>query len=95
MLPDKDGPGGGGCQQTASALGEDPSVSLFREYLRLRTVHPDPDYGRLVACFSPCYCIIYQSLFLIRLLSDIRLCESAGSVPIDQIEMGSNFRCMT
>uniref|UniRef100_A0A8C4HJP6 N-acyl-aliphatic-L-amino acid amidohydrolase n=1 Tax=Dicentrarchus labrax TaxID=13489 RepID=A0A8C4HJP6_DICLA len=23
---------------------EDPSVSLFREYLRLRTVHPDPDY---------------------------------------------------
>uniref|UniRef100_A0A7N9AYI1 N-acyl-aliphatic-L-amino acid amidohydrolase n=1 Tax=Mastacembelus armatus TaxID=205130 RepID=A0A7N9AYI1_9TELE len=24
--------------------GEDPSVSLFRDYLRLKTVHPDPDY---------------------------------------------------
>uniref|UniRef100_A0A672KUQ8 N-acyl-aliphatic-L-amino acid amidohydrolase n=1 Tax=Sinocyclocheilus grahami TaxID=75366 RepID=A0A672KUQ8_SINGR len=24
---------------------EDPSVSLFREYLRLKTVHPEPDYG--------------------------------------------------
>uniref|UniRef100_A0A8C8F519 Peptidase M20 dimerisation domain-containing protein n=1 Tax=Oncorhynchus tshawytscha TaxID=74940 RepID=A0A8C8F519_ONCTS len=24
--------------------GEDPSVNLFREYLRLRTVHPEPDY---------------------------------------------------
>uniref|UniRef100_A0AAX7V4V5 N-acyl-aliphatic-L-amino acid amidohydrolase n=1 Tax=Astatotilapia calliptera TaxID=8154 RepID=A0AAX7V4V5_ASTCA len=23
---------------------EDPSVSLFRDYLRLRTVHPEPDY---------------------------------------------------
>uniref|UniRef100_A0AAY4A4L7 N-acyl-L-amino-acid amidohydrolase n=1 Tax=Denticeps clupeoides TaxID=299321 RepID=A0AAY4A4L7_9TELE len=44
MLPDKDGPSnlGGGIQ---SAEGdEDPSVSLFREYLRLRTVHPEPDY---------------------------------------------------
>lgn len=43
MLPDKDGPGVGGGQ--GSSEGEDPSVGLFREYLRLRTVHPDPDYG--------------------------------------------------
>lgn len=43
MLPDKDGPGVGGGQ--SSSEGEDPSVGLFREYLRLRTVHPDPDYG--------------------------------------------------
>lgn len=43
MLPDKDGPGVGGRQ--GSSEGEDPSVGLFREYLRLRTVHPDPDYG--------------------------------------------------
>ncbi|XP_056885973.1 aminoacylase-1A-like [Takifugu flavidus] len=42
MLPDKDGPGVGGGQ--SSSEGEDPSVGLFREYLRLRTVHPDPDY---------------------------------------------------
>uniref|UniRef100_A0A8C5I0I0 N-acyl-aliphatic-L-amino acid amidohydrolase n=1 Tax=Gouania willdenowi TaxID=441366 RepID=A0A8C5I0I0_GOUWI len=43
MLPDKDGPGAGGGY--GSAQGEDPSVSLFREYLRLRTVHPEPDYN--------------------------------------------------
>ncbi|XP_010795291.1 aminoacylase-1A [Notothenia coriiceps] len=42
MLPDKDGPGVGGRQ--SSPEGEDLSVSLFREYLRLKTVHPDPDY---------------------------------------------------
>ncbi|KAJ7999712.1 hypothetical protein DPEC_G00197250 [Dallia pectoralis] len=41
MLPDKDGVGGGGGQGT---FGEDPSVTLFREYLRLQTVHPEPDY---------------------------------------------------
>lgn len=43
MLPDKDGPGVGGGKSWPE--GEDPSVSLFREYLRLKTVHPDPDYG--------------------------------------------------
>lgn len=42
MLPDKDGPAVGGGQTSEN---EDPSVSLFREYLRLRTVHPEPDYG--------------------------------------------------
>ncbi|XP_036850833.1 aminoacylase-1 isoform X2 [Manis javanica] len=25
--------------------GEHPSVTLFRQYLRIRTVHPEPDYG--------------------------------------------------
>lgn len=43
MLPDKDGLDVGGGQ--SSPAGEDPSVSLFREYLRLKTVHPEPDYG--------------------------------------------------
>uniref|UniRef100_A0AAQ5YZ28 N-acyl-aliphatic-L-amino acid amidohydrolase n=1 Tax=Amphiprion ocellaris TaxID=80972 RepID=A0AAQ5YZ28_AMPOC len=42
MLPDKDGPGVGGGQSVPGA--DDPSVGLFREYLRLRTVHPEPDY---------------------------------------------------
>uniref|UniRef100_A0A672YE07 Peptidase M20 dimerisation domain-containing protein n=1 Tax=Sphaeramia orbicularis TaxID=375764 RepID=A0A672YE07_9TELE len=28
----------------SSPGGEDPSVSLFRHYLRLKTVHPEPDY---------------------------------------------------
>ena len=26
---------------------EDAAVSLFREYLRIKTVHPDPDYGKV------------------------------------------------
>ncbi|XP_062325436.1 aminoacylase-1A-like [Osmerus eperlanus] len=42
MLPDKDGVDVRGGVTTET--GEDPSVSLFREYLRLRTVHPEPDY---------------------------------------------------
>lgn len=46
MLPDKDGPALGGGQTSEN---EDPSVSLFREYLRLRTVHPEPDYGKTPA----------------------------------------------
>ncbi|XP_058416019.1 aminoacylase-1 isoform X4 [Diceros bicornis minor] len=29
--------------------GEHPSVTLFRQYLRIRTVHPEPDYGAVVA----------------------------------------------
>uniref|UniRef100_A0AAQ5Z1A7 N-acyl-aliphatic-L-amino acid amidohydrolase n=1 Tax=Amphiprion ocellaris TaxID=80972 RepID=A0AAQ5Z1A7_AMPOC len=45
MLPDKDGPGVGGGQSVPGA--DDPSVGLFREYLRLRTVHPEPDYGEI------------------------------------------------
>lgn len=44
MLPDKDGPNGGGGVRDNTGT-EDPSVSLFREYLRLKTVHPEPDYG--------------------------------------------------
>lgn len=44
MLPDKDGPNGGGGVQGGPGT-EDPSVTLFREYLRLKTVHPEPDYG--------------------------------------------------
>uniref|UniRef100_A0AAQ4QT92 N-acyl-aliphatic-L-amino acid amidohydrolase n=1 Tax=Gasterosteus aculeatus aculeatus TaxID=481459 RepID=A0AAQ4QT92_GASAC len=42
MLPDKDGECVGGGHSPPG--GEDPSVSLFREYLRVKTVHPDPDY---------------------------------------------------
>ncbi|XP_053724778.1 aminoacylase-1-like [Synchiropus splendidus] len=40
MLPDKEGSGVG----QISPHGEDPSISLFRQYLRLKTVHPEPDY---------------------------------------------------
>nr|KAF6334782.1 aminoacylase 1 [Pipistrellus kuhlii] len=31
------------------AQGEHPSVTLFRRYLRIRTVQPEPDYGAAVA----------------------------------------------
>ncbi|XP_061788696.1 aminoacylase-1-like [Nerophis lumbriciformis] len=42
MLPDKEDAGVGGGPTSPDV--EDPSVGLFREYLRLRTVHPQPDY---------------------------------------------------
>lgn len=35
-----------------SLCQEDPAVSLFREYLRIKTVHPDPDYGMFCELFS-------------------------------------------
>uniref|UniRef100_A0A8C5QAH4 Aminoacylase 1 n=1 Tax=Leptobrachium leishanense TaxID=445787 RepID=A0A8C5QAH4_9ANUR len=41
---------------------ENPSTSLFREYLRIRTVHPDPDYGNHGA-----------EEFLVRVAKDIGL----------------------
>uniref|UniRef100_A0A671SLT2 N-acyl-aliphatic-L-amino acid amidohydrolase n=1 Tax=Sinocyclocheilus anshuiensis TaxID=1608454 RepID=A0A671SLT2_9TELE len=47
MLPDKDGPSGGGGVQDSPGT-EDPSVTLFREYLRLKTVHPEPDYDAAI-----------------------------------------------
>uniref|UniRef100_A0A8C1KKJ7 N-acyl-aliphatic-L-amino acid amidohydrolase n=1 Tax=Cyprinus carpio TaxID=7962 RepID=A0A8C1KKJ7_CYPCA len=47
MLPDKDGPNGGGGVQDGPGT-EDPSVTLFREYLRLKTVHPEPDYDAAI-----------------------------------------------
>lgn len=75
MLPDKDGPGVGGGQ--ISPEGEDPSVSLFREYLRLKTVHPDPDYGEISSLqdtdIKPCplemsqldFCFVYLTQFIV------------------------------
>lgn len=29
----------------SAGASENPSVTLFREYLRIDTVHPKPDYG--------------------------------------------------
>lgn len=29
----------------STGASEDPSVTLFREYLKIDTVHPKPDYG--------------------------------------------------
>ena len=26
-------------------IDEDPAITRFREYLRIKTVHPNPDYG--------------------------------------------------
>lgn len=58
MLPDKDGPAVVG-SVNSSVVGEDPSVSLFRHYLRLKTVHPEPDYGETRA-----FNVQYQTLSL-------------------------------
>ena len=40
--------GGGGAAEEA----EHPSTALFRAYLRLATVQPDPDYGPAIALLS-------------------------------------------
>uniref|UniRef100_A0A8C5UBD8 Uncharacterized protein n=1 Tax=Malurus cyaneus samueli TaxID=2593467 RepID=A0A8C5UBD8_9PASS len=52
MAPGKPGKGTG--------ASENPSVTLFREYLRIDTVHPKPDYGEdgetgwgVTSCFCP------------------------------------------
>lgn len=34
-----------GKQGKSAGASENPSVTLFREYLRIDTVHPKPDYG--------------------------------------------------
>lgn len=33
--------------------GEHPSVTLFRQYLRIRTVQPEPDYGESAVVPGP------------------------------------------
>ena len=35
----------GGTVTNGLRLEEDPAVSRFREYLRIKTVQPNPDYG--------------------------------------------------
>jgi hypothetical protein len=32
-------------QRKMNGPQEDPAVTRFREYLRIKTVHPKPDYG--------------------------------------------------
>ena len=44
-----------------------PAVSNFREYLRFKSVHPTPDYGKAAIC----------AMFVIRIFhSDFCLCLS-------------------
>ena len=37
-----------GCPTTRKPKDEHPATSLFREYLRIKSVQPDPDYGKYV-----------------------------------------------
>lgn len=71
MLPDKDGPGLGGGHTVEN---EDPSVSLFREYLRLRTVHPEPDYGETPVALNCATLVVFSCLKAAWLL--IRWCTT-------------------
>ena len=34
---------------------EDPAITRFREYLRIKTVHPNPDYGMSTRTSFYCY----------------------------------------
>lgn len=63
-----------GKQGKSAGASENPSVTLFREYLRIDTVHPKPDYGeesrdvvgtqgsRLAAWLLPLRCSLDRSL---------------------------------
>ena len=44
--------GGAGGGVAAEEEAEHPSTALFRAYLRLATVQPDPDYGPAIALLS-------------------------------------------
>ena len=46
------GGGGAGGGVAAEEEAEHPSTALFRAYLRLATVQPDPDYGPAIALLS-------------------------------------------
>ncbi len=72
MLPDKDGPNGGGGVQDGPRT-EDPSVTLFREYLRLKTVHPEPDYGTSET-LSPCPAVNRIVISPSRFMTWVNLC---------------------
>lgn len=72
MLPDKDGPSGGGGVQDGPRT-EDPSVTLFREYLRLKTVHPEPDYGTSETLL-PCPAVNRSAISAPRFMTRINLC---------------------
>ena len=41
---------------------EDPAITRFREYLRIKTVHPNPDYGMTTRTFF--YFLSYKNLLL-------------------------------
>jgi len=43
---------------------EDPAVTKFREYLRIKTVHPEPDYGihRQIVVLKTASCCKLQNL---------------------------------
>lgn len=59
--------------------GEHPSVTLFRQYLRIRTVQPDPDYGEKAVVPEPALgprggdCALYQTPTFVTQLKPILL----------------------
>lgn len=79
MLPDKDGPSGGGGVQDGPGT-EDPSVTLFREYLCLKTVHPEPDYGTSQT-LSPRPAVDRRAISPPRFMTWINLCPGTRVNP--------------
>ncbi len=81
MLPDKDGPNGGGGVHDGPGT-EDPSVALFREYLRLKTVHPEPDYGTSET-LSPCPAVNRIVISPPRFMTQVNLCPGIHVNPFN------------
>ena len=63
--------------------GEHPSVTLFRQYLRIRTVQPEPDYGENAVVPGPAVglrggdCALYQTPTPVTQLSPTLLPQMA------------------
>lgn len=56
--------------------GEHPSVTLFRQYLRIRTLQPEPDYGENTAVSGP-----------VVGLQGRGLCSKPGSTSVTQLSL--------
>uniref|UniRef100_A0A8C2X7G7 N-acyl-aliphatic-L-amino acid amidohydrolase n=1 Tax=Cyclopterus lumpus TaxID=8103 RepID=A0A8C2X7G7_CYCLU len=72
----------------SSPGGEDLSVSLFREYLRLKTVHPDPDYGETSSSQDADIKMRLLDMCLLGLLSPI--CRSGTNPTLKSILLNSH-----
>ena len=46
-------------------MEEDPSVTVFREYLRIKTVQPNPDYGKCDSLLNQRICELKENCNLL------------------------------
>ena len=62
-----------GCPTTRKPKDEHPATSLFREYLRIKSVQPDPDYGKYLRLSSTKSYYGYKIIFTPRYSKNISI----------------------